>query len=302
MKEMFDLKIVLRLALLVALLALFGACGKEKTGLSLGTLTVNGTSIDGTIPSGTKRLYTLSGLQQGKNYTVSAWIPVSQITPTVIADGTFSISIYASESDFKNNPAGSILFTGAVSAYDPTLFETNFTPTSSGDYAVVVGGTGNRHPDTQFFYSLRITSADQAYLTSFSTPTIPATNTATINAGTLQIYSTGVGSAISAGTYSINLWSSVTATSAFPQMFVYGDASLTRSSLLYSSMTDTTGAFMIVTTFAPGAIVSQNTDTIQNNLANGVTIPNVSFAGSGPYIMINGMLSTSSTYSINIFP
>jgi len=295
------LKKIIYSILIFLILSVIVTCGRQKTSLSLGTLTVNGPGINGSIPVGTKRIYTLKGIETGNHYTVSSWIR-SFTTPTA-PDGSLRIDIYTSEDAFKNNPAV-FAATSVSSSQDPTFSEATFTAVSSGDYVAAMSGTPPHDvPDEQFFYKLRVTSAE--IKTAF-TPTITtntASNTATISSGYRHVYHGG--DVLTTGTYTINLRSNVTTTAVFPVLYVYSNLNLKRDDLLYSCNSDTLGQYLYVIKLPS---LTATPDPLQNNIVSGVTIPNVPFTSStdtsgtpGPYIVVNGIAS-STTYSLSISP
>ncbi|MGE5173348.1 MAG: hypothetical protein ACM3MD_05915 [Betaproteobacteria bacterium] len=296
------MKLFITLILLAVLALGVAACGKNSTSLSLGAIDVNGPGIDGSIPAGTKRVYTLRSLNADQWYTVRTEIATDP-TDTSKAGGTLTVDIYASEDAFKNNEAPLISST-PVPTY-PYVYEAYFQANPGGDYVAVISGTSFTNSATQFFYGLRLMSADPAavppVLTSFQTPTV--SQTVAINPGYIHVYNGGQIS--SSGTYTINLSSTVTSTIAFPQLFVYrnsgfpGNSALKIEDLLYSSVTDSTN--FNVTIFSAGTPSALPLDP-NNNINIGVTIAGVPFTSGtttgSPFIVVKG--TSAVTYTLKV--
>jgi hypothetical protein len=302
------MKLVIQLTLAVLFLAL-AACSKSDRGdviRSSGDLVTNGPSADGTVHANAKIFFVLKNINKDQTYTLRAAVGqtlLSDGTPTV--DGTLSVNIYKSQDDYISSQA---TFTFAVSAPTPNenIYEAKFTAPSSGDYVAVISGRSLSTPGIQFFYDLRLMSADNTVLTPFETTTISEASSATsgtitpltINPGYLNVFS---GNTITPpGAYPINLTSNSTTTQGYPQLFVYRDASLALGSLLYSSYTTSTD--FIVTKFDMTTGISNTLPAdAKNSLAGGVTIPGVDFLNSAPFIVVKGIFSAL-TYSLTVGP
>lgn len=309
------MKSVLKQTLVGALLfaALF-ACAKKHTdggGLrSLGDLTVNRPGFDGSVHEGTKVLYTLKGIHENQNYTLRTEIALTSIG-SLTADGTLRAFIYTSADAFRNNP-DDIVASAVPANNNPNIYEVNFTarPNSSGDYVVVISGDPGSVPGIQFFYNLRLMSADPSadppVLSSFTTATIPAFAEQLVNPlnpGYLNIYNGGAVS--SSGTFTISLISNATTTIANPQIFVYLDSTLTVSSLMLSSIPTTTQ--FVITSFNAGVPVTTNETNINvnTNVISNVTFTTQADDGinhiGGPFIVLKGFVSAV-TYTLSISP
>ncbi len=284
------------LILLVVLVLVVASCGKKSTSLSLGGLSTNGPGIDGNVPVGTKRVYTLLNLNQGQNYTVRAEIATLG-SDTTVADGTLNIDIYTSEEAYLTDPSSPFV-SAAPSQTFPNIYEVNFTAGVPGDYVAVMSGASISVPNLQFFYGLCLMSADPnapaatTPLTPFGTLTLPASQTLAINPGYIQVYNGGTLSIGSSATLTVSLKSQVTSTPAYPDLFIYSNSSLTTGSLLYSSTTNSTE--FIITDFTQassptGTPLPQNPN---NNISNGITIPGVPFSQGtttgSPFIVVKG--------------
>lgn len=293
------LKLIIRTAALAVLVFCLASCGKNSgTTTSLGIVSVNGPGLNGSVPTGTTRLYTLSNLAAGLNYTVRT--EIATLGPdTTVPDGTLTVSIYESSAAFISNPTDSITVLTQNTNY-PYIYEANFTAPSSGNYVAAISGVSQTISDTQFFYDLKLMSSSQPYLTSFPTFTVPVQTPAiATSVGSLQVYSGGT--LTPSGSYQVRVLASVTSspttTPAYPQLFVYGDASLKIDSLLYSAVTDSMN--FIVTVFSAGTASTLPSDP-NNNITNGVTIPGVPFTSASPFIVVKG--SSNSLYNLFVFP
>lgn len=265
------------LALLTSVL-LLAACGSnEQRGIrATGTLNVNANGWNGSVLVGTERIYAFSGIVAGNRYTVRALISPG---------GTLTGDIYENEAAYVNKAAPvASLVSDLTSTH---VYEVYFQAPSSGTYLIAMGGTPkNTAIDQQFFYDLRIMSSDA--LTSFATTTLPATNTAFMEAGYVKIYS---GATVTPeGTYTLSLTSKSTTTIGNPQIFVYADPTLTVPQLLYSAISGTMD--YTVNTIASGVTT---TAISQTN-----SIPNVTFSATGPYILLKG--NSSIEYTITVGP
>lgn len=285
------------------------SCGKNSgTTTSLGIITVDGPGLNGSVPIGTTRLYTLSNIVAGLNYTVQTEI-ATKGTDTTAPDGTLTVSIYESAAAFSSDPTNSITVLTQNTNY-PYIYEAtiNNAP-SSGNYVAAISGVSQTIGDTQFFYDLRLMSASPLYFAPFitsATPTVPRSTPSTaINVGYLQVYSGG--SLTLSGTYPVKLVASVTSatttTAAYPQLFVYGDDSLKIDSLLYSAVTDSMN--FNVTVFSAGTASTLPPDP-GNNLTSGVTITGVPFtsasvtATGSPFIVVKG--TSNAQYTLTVGP
>jgi hypothetical protein len=283
------MKLIVRLTVLITLSLFFAACGSSNNSGALGAITVNGPGLDGSVPAGTSRLFTLQSIVKDQTYTLRTEIPLMLLPDgTQAVDGTLTVFVYSSEDAFKNNlPA--LPVSVVPSTRFPSVYEGNFTAATSGDYVAAVSGTSLTIKDTQFFYNLRIMSADPASLTSFVTPTILASNS-TAYPGVLAIYNGG--NVTSSGTYSIRLTSSSTSTIGYPQLFVYSNNTLKTDSLLYSSVSNSMN-FNITSFLTP---TDQGVTTLSPaDVISGVTLTSGS---DGPYIMVKGVASMPFSLSI----
>lgn len=306
------MKSSLKLALLTVFLLWLAACARSNTGgiESSGDLLVNGPGTDSGIHAGIKRFYTLKNINQGQHYTLHAEIGLlpDETTP----DGTLSVVVYSSESAFKNNeqhPEPNITV-APLPEPNQNVYEAYFAADSpSGDYVVVIDGSSSTDPNVQFFYNLRIMSADPPALTKFITPTVPAVDSqqlTPLNPGYLNIYDGG--KITSSGTYTIGLVSNATATSGYPQLFVYKDNTLGVDSLLYSCVTDSMN--FIFADFTTSPTNTRLLDPMLNNIISGVIITGVTFTSelsssttstTGPFIMLKGVISAV-TYTLTVGP
>ncbi len=280
----------------------FASCGKNNnTSASLATLQVDGPGVDGSVPKGTTRLYTLANISAGLNYTVRTSIATLG-TDTTVPDGTLTVSIYESEDIFKSNPANSFAVLTPSTKY-PYIYEINFDAPSSGNYVAAVTGASQTISDNQFFYDLRLLSASDLYLVPFAsymTSTLPAASPLinTLTAGYLNVYSGG--SLTVSGSYPIkiipNPLSAITATISYPQLFVYKDSSLKTDSLLFSSVTNSMD--FIITDLTGSAPVTLPSDP-NNNITSGVTITAL-FSSGAPFIVVKG--TSTAQYYLTVGP
>ncbi len=280
------------------LLSLASCGGSSSSSTSLGTLGVNGPGITGSVPTGTTRLYTLDNIVAGRNYTVRSAISTLG-TDTTAPDGTLTVSIYLSEAALKSDPTNSV----AVLAPDvnfPYVYEANFTATSTGNYVVAISGKSQTISDSQFFYDLRVMSASPTlpFLdTSVTSTQYASSHSVPTNLGYIHVYSGGA--LTLSGSYPVQLIASaVTATTAYPQLFVYNDSSLKISSLLYSSVTISTS--FIITDFTSSPTGSVLPPDPNNTLAKGVTISSVPFTSGSPFIVVRG--TSSASYELRVGP
>ncbi len=293
------MKSIVKLTLLALLVLSIAACGKKSTSLSLGAISANGPGIDGSVPAGTKRVYTLLNISAGQNYTLRTEIATLG-TDTTTPGGTLTVEIFESEDAFKNNQSPENISVAPLTNY-PYIYEAYFNAHTSGNYVAVISGTSFTNSITQFFYDLRLMSADPEavppVLTSFATLTVPASQTVAINPGYIQVYNGGQIS--SSATYSINLKTTVTATAAYPQLLVYKDSTLKIDSLLYSSVTDSMN--FIITDFTSSPPSTRPLD-LNNTLASGVTITGVPFTSGtltgSPFIVVKG--TSAVTYTLTV--
>lgn len=285
------IKFIARGTVLTALFLCFAACGRSTNSAALGTLIANSPGLDGTLPVGATRLYTLQGIVQGRTYTLQAEIPVvQQPDGSETPDGTLTVVVYASEDAYKDNlPPEPISV--VPSTRFPYVYEGYFTAASSGNYVAALSGTSSTNVDTQFFYEFRLMSADPTALTSFASPTVPAYN-APITADILTIFNGG--NVTTSGNYSLRLTSSSSTTVGYPQIFVYANNSLELDSLLYSSVTDTLNFDItsFLTPTSPGITTVLPVDVI-----SGVTLTSMS---DGPYIVVKGVNPV--TFTLDITP
>jgi hypothetical protein len=305
------LKLIIKTATLAVLVLCLASCGKNSgTTTTLGIITVNGPGLNGSVPTGTTRLYTLANIVSGQSYSYTVRTEIATLgTDTTTPDGTLTVRIYESVDKYRSDPTKPITVLTQDTNY-PFVYEANFSPTSSGNYVAAISGVSQTVSDTQFFYDLRLMSSSQPYLTSFSTSatsTVPVQTPAiATNVGSLQVYSGGT--LTPSGSYQVKLFASVTSatttTPAYPQIFVYDDASLKIDRLLYSAVTDSMN--FIVTVFNAGTPSTLPSDP-NNNLTNGVTIPGVPFTSASgttvpgsPFIVVKG--TSASQYNLFVFP
>ncbi len=298
------MKFIVKLTLLTLLVLGIAACEKKSTSLSLGAIIANGPGIDGSVPAGTERVYTLLNINANHNYTLRTEIPTlgTDTTP----DGTLTVSIYESEAAFKSDPTTSVTTLAPLAPQTnfPYVYEANFQAPSSGNYVAVISGTSITNSTTQFFYDLRLMSADPSGIISFATTSVSAFQTVAINPGYLQVYNGGQIS--SSGTYSINLKTTVTSTLAYPQLFVYRDSKLKTESLLYSSVTNSMNFIVTDFNFTTSPTSTTRPPDPNNSLASGVTITGVQFtSGTGtttppgsPFIVVKG--TSAVTYILTV--
>jgi len=282
---------VLTLSMRIAILALalLGtvACGKSDKSRSMGTLDANSSGIDGSVPAGAERIYTLRGITAGYEYTLR----------TTVTDTNLSMKIFKSEAAYKNGDTDistASTVTVSVESYPTTTYyEAHFTPDTSGEYVVILGALKGAVNKDEFFYDLRLMSP--SVLTAISLPTTESS----ISPGQLKIFSGGT---ISAGTYtySISLKSGTGITANCPQLFVYRDSSLSlQNSLLHSVVTDTTGNFVIFD-YLPNGV--KRPGYVNEILSSGATITMMLFSAvtpTGPYIVIKG-IGAGNSYSLTL--
>jgi hypothetical protein len=169
----------------------------------------------------------------------------------------------------------------------------------------VISGKSSSIPGIQFFYNLRLMSADPTVLTHFASPGIPVSDAQLVNPlnpGYLNIYNGG--ELTPSGVYNITLVSNATTTQANPQIFVYLDSTLTVSSLMLSSIPTTTE--FVITSFnagVPTSITEQpNADVISN-----VTFTSTTYSSDtgtvvgGPFIVLKGFIGAV-TYTLSVGP
>ncbi len=270
--------------LAVLLFSLVSCRSGSSTSTSLGSISVNGPGITGTVPAGTTRLYTLTNIGANLYYTVRTTI--ATLGTSTIPDGTLTVSIYTSEDAFKSDPANPVAVL-LPDANFPYVYEAYFQATTSGNYVAAISGASQSIPDSQFFYELRVMSA--SYLSPFGNVGITTDNLNVFSGPSLSL----------SGLYPVNLVAySVTVATAYPQMFVYQDQSLKISSLQYSIVADSTN--FVVTAFTSsnptGSILPPDPN---NTLATGVTIT-VPFSSGSPFIVVRGTSAVS--YGLNVGP
>jgi hypothetical protein len=283
----------MRLGVLLALLVMAASgCKHDASSKSLAILVANGGGIDGSVPAGDHRIYTLRGVQANNEYTI-------RVTTT---DEHLIFNIYTSEAVFENGGAAIVPDHGAythisfnpVSSYPTsTFYEAHFTaaPGTSGDYVVVLSSdTPNKNID-YFFYDLRLMSSTVVQ------PVSLPTTTATITSGALHIYS---GGSVTSGSYTISFRSDTTTTTDCPQVFIYQDSKLLLNDLLYSLVLDSTGGFAIFSFSSGTGTQGVYAYPLSSSGATITTLPFVSGLNSSPYIMIKG--TTSANYFLTIQP
>jgi hypothetical protein len=285
------MKLIVRLTVLATLVLYLTSCGSSSNSGALGELFVNGPGIDGNIPTGTTRFYILKYINEGQIYTLRAEIPALLLPDgSETANGTLTVAVYSSESAYENNlPPEQVSV--IPSTRFPWVYEGFFTAAVSGDYVAVLSGNSLTNKDVQFFYNLRIMSADPVGIQSFVTPTVLASNKSIIP-GDLAFYNGG--DVTSSGTYSLRLTSNASTTAGYPQLFIYSNNMLKADDLLYSSVTNSMN-FNITSFPSPtgqGVTISSPVDVI-----SGVTLTS---ASDGPYIMIKGVSEV--TFSLSIEP
>jgi len=300
------LKLIIKTAALAVLVLCLASCAKNSGSTApLGALFVDGPGLTGSVPVGTTRLYTLLGIGSGLNYTVRTEI-ATKGTGTTAPDGTLTVSIYRSQTDYISDPTTSIAVLVPDTNY-PFVYEANFDAPSSGDYIAAISGAADTISDVQFFYDLRLMSADARgnYLVNFVssvTSTMAASSPiiSTLNVGYLNVYSGG--SLTLSGSYPIKInpvpTSAATSTIAYPQLFVYGNSSLKIDSLLYSCVTDSMN--FIVTDFTSNPTGSVLMPDPNNNITNGVTITGVPFTSASPFIVVKG--TSTMQYFLTVGP
>jgi hypothetical protein len=277
--------------MLVVALAVAGAASCSKSandGIpSFGDLLVNGPGIDGSVKTGAQRFYMLKSINNGQRYTIRTGIGLLADGTT---DGFLTVSVYAGEAAVKNKLPPEPVSIVPLSAPYGNVYEGSFTAQApTGDYVIVLSGESSDNGGVQTFYDLRIMTTDAAALTPFAQPSVPASDSQLLNPGYLAIYS---GAAItSTGTFTVGLTSAATATILYPQLFIYGDGSLSLGSLILSSIPTSTN--FNVTTFTSGAAVTVSQDA---DVISGVT-----FTGGGPYIVLKG-IGLAQTYTLSVVP
>jgi hypothetical protein len=289
-------KLILKQSFILLVLLWLTACSSGNTSISLATIGANGPGVSGTVPAGATFVLTMAGIYQGDSYTIQTTIPVMTLsTGSVVSDGTLTVNIYSSESAYTSNlPPEPI--TVAPSINNPGVYEAFFVAASSGNYVAVVEGDSSSFPGQQFFYDFRIMSASPGYLATFATPTILASNYGAY-LDYLQVYNGG--NVSPSGTYSLNLVSAGTTTGYYPQLFLYNDATLLTSSLLYSAVT--TSYNFVITDFTTNPPTVLPTDP-NNNIYTGVTITGIPFTNSGPYIVVRGIYTSFVYYNMTVGP
>ncbi len=160
-----------------------------------------------------------------------------------------------------------------------------------GDYLVAVSGVSTTNKAMQFFYDLRIMSPTDE-LASWTTSTAPPElgyHTTVLPASDINVYSGA--SLTTSGTYTITLTSLATTTSGYPHVFVYGDDQLTIGSLLFSSVSTSTG--FSISSFDQGALLSSTSSELS-------VISNIAFSTGGPFIVVRGV--TNVEYTLKVDP
>jgi hypothetical protein len=300
------MKLILKPSLVAVLIlvALF-SCAKKHTGggglRSLGDLTVNGPQFDGSVHAGTKVLYTLKEINANQNYTLRTEIGLRSDGSSTSPDGTLTVKIYTSADAFRNNP-DDIVASANPAINNPNIYEVNFTalPNSSVEYVVVISGDPGSVPGIQFFYNLRLMSADRlkTFASSVISPGSPAYDaqlTTPLSPGFLNIYNGGT--IDPSDIYSITLTSNATTTIANPQIFVYLDSRLTTNSLLASSISTTTD--FVVTRFSDGVPDNAHAEHRNDNVITGVTFTS---GAEGPFIVLKGSVISAVTYTLSVGP
>ncbi len=286
------MKLSVRRILSSAVFLCFAACGSSNISGALGTITVNGPGLSGTVPPDTTRIYTLAGIVQGRTYTLATEIPgILQPDGSITSDGTLTVLVYSSEDAYTSNSSPEPISVAPSERY-PYVYEGYFTAAQSGDYVAALSGTSSTSSYFQFFYNLKLMSADPILLTSFATPTFLAVN-ATLNTGVSTVFNGGA--VTQSGIYSLRLSSNSTSTLGYPQLFVYANNTLETESLLYSSVTDSMH-FEITSFLTPtdsGITIPLPVDVI-----SGVTLTSMS---NGPYIVVTG-IGNPVAYTLSIGP
>lgn len=296
---MKPISLLMRIVFLALMLLGAAACGTNDDSKSLGTLDANGGGIDGSVPAGTQRVYTLRGLVAGYDYTVR----------TTVTQTNLALSIYRSEDEYKNG--GSALASGAPVFIDvvdvdtegyPTTsyYEVHFQPDTAGNYVVVLSASQDAEKRDIFFYDLRLLSSD--VVQTLSSPE----TTSSITAGALHIYNGALlPSLISGQSYSISLRSDTTTTVYCPQVFIFNNSDLLLRSLQHSLITDATGTFVIYDfTYNSGISTGSGTqrpgsvNPLSSSGATITTMPISSGSSTGPFIMIKGRASANYTLTI----
>ena len=273
------MKFLRHISLLLLLGAVLFGCGDHSTnGLKVtGDLLVNGPGVNGNVQANGRRVYAFRNVVAGNHYTVR-----TQIAP----GGTLTGDIYENDQDCLNSGP---TVTSLVSHGTYTnIHEASFTALSSGDYFIALSGIPKPEVDSLYFYDLRLLSSSAT--TSFATAptgTIIAANTTTITAGYVHLYS---GSTVTPpGTYTVNLTSASTTTMGNPQMFIYGDPSLSTESLLSSSYS--ASSQYMITTYATNTF-----STVESPVNE---ISGLPFSAGGPFILIKGY--TTIEYTLTVY-
>ena len=304
--------------MVAATFLLLGPAACSKTGgggpASLGTMTVNGPGIDGVLYKGVNQFYTMSTITAGVKYTLRTVMTTSEqlssdgTTTVYLPDGSLNIKVYSSEAAYKSNPLTPEVEIDIGEPNEPSVFEKSFIAQASGDYVAVLSGNSDTLPGKQFFYDLRLMSADASVLTSFSTTTIPAYGVqSSFSAGYLNIYDLSTVTSLSTGaTFTISLVTDSTTTGYFPQLYLYNHDSLAIDSLQLSSIPTATEfySYCVNNSAACSSLVTSATDTYLTSQATdtymvGPVTLTSSVPGVGPYLVIRGMYSSLS-YTVTI--
>lgn len=265
------------LALLAAVAVLAG-CGSGNPSNSVrisGVLFTNEPGLDGNVQTGSKRLYGLSSIVAGNNYTVRT---------SIAPGGTLSGEIYQDVDGYLKSALTASLVSVPTHSY---IYEVHFIAPASGNYVIALGGVPAANIGSQFFYGLRLLSSSAT--TSFTpalSPAVAAESTEYIQSQVCKVYS---GATVSPpGPYTVTLTSKYTITSGVPHMFIYADRSLTVPSMLYSSLATSTD--YLITTVSSGVTTTR--------LSQASSIPNVTFSATGPYILLQGNTATQYTLTV----
>lgn len=293
---------ILVTACLVGLAGFMACTTKHEAGpVSLAYLNVNGPGIDGVVSAKTSQFYTLYGITEGQQYTLRTMISTTTLDggATYVPDGTLTITVYRSESAYKNNEAYEfIIDTGFMTSSASAVYEYSFPAYSSGDYVAVITGASLSVPDIQLFYDFRLMSGEDSYLSSFSTTTLPVYTTGSIDSGYLQIFNANTLEL--PASYSINITSDQSSTSENPQVFLYADKTLTLDKLLVSSIPTTT--YYLIYQFRNGVQVSSSPSVSADSntiLSSLLTDPSSTAPVPIPYIVIKGVASSAS-YTLTV--
>ena len=285
--------LVLNIALVV-LLVVSTACKHSTSSKSLGTLDANSSGIDGSVPAGAHRIYTLRGIQGEYEYTLRA----------TTTNTNLEFVIYSSEAEYENKGAPVTTdyadYTQVkVESYPTTTFyEAHFKAAAgtSGDYIVVLSANSDVQNTDHFFYDLRLMSPD------VDQPLSAPSTTSTIGAGALHIYNGGkLPSLISGNSYSISFQSQPTTTIYCPQVFIFKNSRLLLNGLVHSLVTDSTGSFAIFD-FSSSGTGTQRSGYVDPFTSN-VPITSMTFSSgtvTSPFIMIKGTANTNLNYYLTI--